>query len=71
MTIDWENDYMPLKEVAELTKTAYTTLHNWAIADKLPGAIFRNGTRWYVHMKTVRRIQDGELEIKGAFGKRD
>lgn len=65
--IDFENDYVTLKEAANQMGRAYSTLHVYAQMDLLPGAILRWGTRWYVHKETIRRFNNGEILIKGAF----
>lgn len=68
MTINWKDDYMTLRDVAAETGVAYTTLHTWAINDKLKGAIQRHGTRWFVHKKTVELIKSGELDVSTGKG---
>ncbi len=67
MKIDW-SQYIPLKQMAFETGRNYKTLHAYVITGKLP-AKKRNGTRWFVHLDTVERFEQGEINVSGAFRK--
>ena len=71
MSLNIEKDYAPLRDAAAQMNLAYSTLHQYCQAGKIDGAIFLHGTRWYVSNKTIQLWNEGEICVKGAFGKGD
>ena len=67
--IDW-SQWITLKEMARILDRPYKTLHAYVLAKKLP-AVKRNGTRWYVHADILDAFWKGEIDVSGAFRKRN
>jgi predicted site-specific integrase-resolvase len=71
MAINFEKDYVPLRDAAEQMKIAYSTAHQYCTTGALDGVFLYRGTRWLVSKKTIELWNAGEISVKGAFRKRD
>lgn len=69
--IDWQKDYTPLPQAAEKMHLAYSTAYRYCKKGLLAGAILFRGTRWLVSNDTIELWKNGEINIKGAFRKRN
>jgi hypothetical protein len=71
MSIDFEKDYIPLKDAAIEMGVAKSTLYQYCKMDLLDGAHLLRGTKWMIAKKTIDLWKNGKINIKGAFRKGD
>lgn len=69
--IDWENEYTPLPRAAEAMGLAYSTAYRYLREGVFEGSYLFAGTRWLVPDEIIEAWQNGEINIKGTFGKRN
>ena len=65
------NDLLTLTEALEIINKEMfltrCTLTDYCRAGKIPGAIKKCGTRWYVPLKSVLLLAKGQLNVSGTY----
>lgn len=58
------DDYLSIREVAEIIGVSQQSIRNYIKAGMLPGALKFRDTRWIIPKTTVRQLLDGKISMK-------